>query len=915
MKNQSCFLRLAMLALASSLLSQPVDSSSYAHETTIKSNVTPIHLTQPKIEEETPLRNRDGLVVLYDFSRTNGSIVKDVAGTGKPVDLKISSLSEVRRKPGSLQIMGDTIIRANDSPQRMIDLIKRTQALTIEAWIEPADTKQSGPARIVTLSRNGSNRNFTVGQDGNRYDVRLRTTSTSTNGIPSLTAPAKTVKTKITHLVYTRARNGKARLYLDGKLAQQTDVSGNFSNWDSFQFALGNEQDNNRQWRGTYHLVAVYNRDLSAKEVQQNYRVGANTQTAEQIAKHLAELKLRQQAALFESKIAPLIADRCLECHDSAANEGGLNLSLKRTALAGGESGKVIVAGKAVESLLWESIEADDMPADRPPLSTKEKELLKNWLNDGATWSLKMIDPAVYANADVGSQNFLRRLTVEEYIASVKATVDVDISKEARELIPPDVRADGFSNTAYNLNVDLKHVNAFSKLAELIVAQMDVKKFTARFSNKRRFTDNDMGDLIEDMGKWILRGPIQKHEVIAYRGISTTVASSGGEIDEASSYIIEAMLQSPRFLYRVEDQRGDGSQMAVSDYELATRISYIVWGSSPDNQLFQAAERGDLSDSTKLKSQVARMLNDPRAKSNSIRFASEWLNLARLDNMSPNKEKFRQWKPEFAQDMRAETLAFFNELVWNQNRPLSDLFDAQFTIATDRLAKHYRLGVKGKPIAGLSTDGVSLKRYNLESVPARGGLLTQGSLLTVGGDEASMVTRGLMVMHEMMRGVVKDPPPGVDTTPVPTKAGLTQRMIATERLANPSCGGCHTKFEPLAFGLEKFDGLGTYHDKDEHKNQLREDGEVLFPGDTQPVTYASSGEMMKLFAASERVQQSVIWKLAQYSMGRPLGPADVSSVESIQQQARNAGGTYQDIMTAIVMSDLVRTIHTEETSD
>src|SRR5690606_7302145 len=133
-----------------------------------------------------------------------------------------------------------------------------------------------------------------------------------------------------------------------------------------------------------------------------------------------------------------------------------------------------------------------------------------------------------------------------------------------------------------------------------------------------------------------------------------------------------------------------------------------------------------------------------------------------------------------------------------------------------------------------------LTRYDLKSVPGRGGLLTHGSVLTVGGDDASMVTRGLFVLHDLLRGVVKDPPPCVDTTPVPSKPGRTQRAVAEARVANANCGGCHAKFEPLAYGLEKFDGIGAYYEQDRHGNTLREDGEILFPGSAEPIPYKSS---------------------------------------------------------------------------
>ena len=154
--------------------------------------------------------------------------------------------------------------------------------------------------------------------------------------------------------------------------------------------------------------------------------------------------------------------------------------------------------------------------------------------------------------------------------------------------------------------------------------------------------------------------------------------------------------------------------------------------------------------------------------------------------------------------------------------------------------------------------------------------------------------------------------PDADTTPVPTKAGATHRTISINRIANKSCGGCHKKFEPLAFGLEKFDGSGAYHDVDRHGNKLRDDGEILFPGAAKPVSYASASELMDLLAGSDRVSLSITWKLTQFSLGRPLVAADARIVNDIHKASQEAGGTYASLITAIVLSDLVQMTLTEE---
>ena len=187
-----------------------------------------------------------------------------------------------------------------------------------------------------------------------------------------------------------------------------------------------------------------------------------------------------------------------------------------------------------------------------------------------------------------------------------------------------------------------------------------------------------------------------------------------------------------------------------------------------------------------------------------------------------------------------------------------------------------------------------------------------GSLLTVGGDEASMVARGLFLMHEFLRGVVKDPPPCVDTTVKPSKAGLSQRNIAQQRIDNKSCGGCHEKFEPLAFGFEKFDGLGSFHLTDEHGNTMREDGEVLVPGQSRSISFDKVIRLADILADSERVRQTIAWKAVQFAIGRPLVASDAPVLENIYSSWQKSGGTYQALVRTIATSKIILTKTTEE---
>ena len=821
--------------------------------------------------------------LFYDFKNPANDIILNKSGYYSDINLRSNNDRKVQIKGGAIHFIQDSSAQSTKAPANLIGTIKRSNSLSLELWFKPTNLTQKGPARIFSLSGGTSDRNLTIGQEGRALQVRIRTTKTSNNGLPAMES-TPLLKNQITHAFYTFGEN-EAKLYINGKLIRRKRIEGNLSNWESdYLFFIGNESTGNRPWLGSIYSLAFYKNVIGKDEIIRKFNSGIS-QNNKTITKSKSD-----HYRFFEQQVAPIFANHCLECHDSSNSKGDLNLSRKVTAF---REDSIIVKGKSKESLLWESIFKDEMPKKRPALSSAEKKIIKEWIDNGAHWSLEEIDPAVYVHKSSINTNLARRLTADEYISTVRSTFDVDISEEARKQLPADLRADGFSNTSYNLNVDLEHIQAYSRLASQIVEKIDIKSFSKRFTNNQSFTDKSMANFLQSMGHWVLRGPLDDDELVIYRGITTSAVAGGTSYYNSVKLVLEAMLQSPRFIYRIESQN---SGELVTDDELAVRLSYLVWGSSPDIQLHEKAKQRNLNKPEIIKEQISRMLKDPKAVDQSIQFLRQWLNLNQLSNLRPDKKHFPKWKPQLAEDMKSETINFFKELVWNQGRPLPELFNAQFTYLTPALASHY--GITPKKEDGLA-------RYDLESIPSRGGLLTQGSTLTMGGDEASMVTRGLFILNDILRGVVKDPPPCVDTTPVPSEPGLSQRIIAERRIANASCGGCHSRFEPLAFGLERFDGLGTYKEIDNFKNTLRDDGELLIPGKTNAIEFKSAEELMDIMAKSDRVLKTLVWKIVQFAMGRPLGADDVSHVDKIFKEAQNKGGRYSDVITAIAMSELM----------
>ncbi|MEX0713597.1 MAG: DUF1549 domain-containing protein, partial [Pirellulales bacterium] len=221
-----------------------------------------------------PERVGDALQVLYRFDEPTGATVQDRAGHGEALNLKIADEKAVRWADGGLVIESPTLIASEGPAGRLTEPIKAAGALTIEAWIRPASA-QDGPARIVTLSADAARRNVTLGQAGTAYDVRMRSTATDENGLPSLTAGEGLDLSKPAHVVYTREASGTSRLYVDARELGNRAVGGDLSNWSGdFRFALANELTSDRPWRGTLYLVAVYSRALSGDEVARNHQAG-----------------------------------------------------------------------------------------------------------------------------------------------------------------------------------------------------------------------------------------------------------------------------------------------------------------------------------------------------------------------------------------------------------------------------------------------------------------------------------------------------------------------------------------------------------------------------------------------------------------------------------------------------------------
>ena len=340
-------------------------------------------------------RAAEGLIGLYDFSEDSGRIIHDRSGNTDPVDLLIETPGSVRWSQETLAVVSSASIVSPKSARRFVAAVRKSNALTVETWITPATAEQSGPARIVSLSSNPSSRNFTLGQDKDFYDVRLRTTGTDENGNPSTAGPAKSLEPELTHVVYARDSSGTAVIFINGKQVVSKAVGGDFSNWDmGHRLSFANEVTRDRPWLGQFHFVAVYDRALTESEVQQHFAAGQTPvmpASSSVVAKSTADMKTAAGGSEYHKSIQPLLAAKCVKCHGPEKQKGGLRLDDRSAAFKGGNSEMpTIVPGHSADTRLVQLVTSTDnnerMPpeGEGEPLTEEQIDLLRHWIDAGA---------------------------------------------------------------------------------------------------------------------------------------------------------------------------------------------------------------------------------------------------------------------------------------------------------------------------------------------------------------------------------------------------------------------------------------------------------------------------------------------------------------------------------------------------
>jgi hypothetical protein len=372
-------------------------------------------------------------------------------------------------------------------------------------------------------------------------------------------------------------------------------------------------------------------------------------------------------------------------------------------------------------------------------------------------------------------------------------------------------------------------------------------------------------------------------------------ARRDGDFDAGIEMALRAILTSPEFLIRVERDPANaapGRPYRISDLELASRLSFFLWSSIPDDELLDLAERGKLHDAVVLEQQVRRMLADLRSESLVTSFADQWLYLRNLAAVGPDPRLFPDFDDNLRQAMRSETQLLF-ETVMKENRSVIDLLSADYTFLNERLARHY-----GIP----NVYGSNFRRVALPSGSVRGGLLGQGSILAVTsyGNRTSPVLRGKWILENILGTPPPPPPPNVPPLKDNPTVGrvLTMRERMAEHRSNPACSGCHQLMDPIGLSMEHFDAVGRWRNRGEGDTAIDASG-----GLPSGATFDGiAGLKRALLSRPESFVTTVTEKLLTYGLGRGLEYYDSPAVRSIVREAANNDYCFSSLVLGIVKS-------------
>lgn len=513
------------------------------------------------------------------------------------------------------------------------------------------------------------------------------------------------------------------------------------------------------------------------------------------------------------------------------------------------------------------------------------------------------------AGPHVIGMSFPRRIAPDESIQTLRNTLDVvPLPVDPPAMLPLDVSVDGarvrelsvpsyrmsprFSQT--NFPRDVLEIDVAGPFSPLGAGDTPSRKRIFICKPKRVSAETLCATrIIASLARRAYRRPLTAADMAPLMRIYVSERAAS-DFEHGVEAAVEAILVSPHFLFLVEqDPQGSapGSVHRISDLELASRLSFFLWSSIPDESLLQAAENNGLHEPAVLNAQVARMLADPRADALTKNFAGQWLYLRNLDQQRPDISAFPSFDTRLRTAMARETEMFFDNVL-RTNGSVLDFISSDYTFLNQRLADHY--GIPG-------VTGTAFRKVNLDPAWHRGGLLGQASILTVTsyGNRTSVVKRGKWILDNMLAAPPPPPPPDV---PALEERQDGRLLTAREQLElhrkSPACAACHVKMDPLGFSLENFDAIGGFRQKDA--------GQAIDISATMPDGTQFSGLrglQQILMARKDQFTAAFTERLMTYALARGIGAHDMPAVRSIARAAAADNYRIDTIIAGIVASD------------
>jgi hypothetical protein len=589
-------------------------------------------------------------------------------------------------------------------------------------------------------------------------------------------------------------------------------------------------------------------------------------------------------AANFAQNVVPFLQTHCTVCHGGKEPEA--KLALDRYS----DSAKI-----QTEIATWEKvlriIESRQMPpADEPQPTEAEYQAFAR----AVEVEIESFDCSTERHP---GRVTLRRLNRAEYNNTIRALVGVDF--RPADDFPADDVGNGFDNIGDVLSIPPilleKYLAAAERIVDEAYADPALRKrllpFEATTDDERRTLTRRN---IADFATRAFRRPVTDEELDRLNDIRRAARTLGLTDDEITKGPYQAILSSPHFLFRVERDPGpkdaDGIR-ALDDYELATRLSFFLWSSMPDAELFDLAKKGELHKPDVLEAQARRMLQDPQAQALVDNFAGQWLQLRDIAKITPDPERFPGFNDDLRTAMLQETQLFFAAII-REDRSVLDFLAADFTFVNGRLAKHY------------GVDNVTGDEFQRVSLKDRRGILTQASILALTSNptRTSPVKRGKWILENILGEPPPPPPAGVEELKDDEELLGTLRERMQQHRSNPSCAVCHTHMDTLGFGLENFDAIGSWRTKD---GRFDIDPSGSLPGGKE---FRDAGELMQLLARQKKDAfcRCLAEKMLTYALGRGLGSFDRCAVRAILQRMRANEFRVSALVAGIVTSDPFR---------